>query len=293
MISECNSSWKAHLAVVLVLSFLISCRTVEKIPVAKIKPIGSIRLYKNAEANSFDYQQFRINRINIQLNKNENRTSFRASIHALKDKSVLISITKLNILLARVMLTPDSVFYVNYFEKVYYRGDYEPIRNLLNFDINFNTIQAIVSADIFSLFDKKKDLREYKTWIEDGKYALQSETFWKLSRMEEKGKTQRVEKILKRIDEDISVVQTFYFDPVTFLVQDVVMEDKTSQRMAKLIFRDYEQVGVKYFPASVDMIYNSGEDDIQLFSKLSGFSTEDGEFVPLRIPEKFQRVYLN
>jgi hypothetical protein len=293
MIIEYSLSRKTNLIVILGLSILISCRTAEKIPEARIKPLSSVRLYKNAEENSFDYKQFRINKINIQLINNENKTSFRASIHAVKDTSVLVSITKLNILLARVQLTPDSIKYVNYFEKVYYSGDYGPIRNLLNYNLNFTTIQAIVSADIFSLFDKKKDLREYKTWIEDGKYVLQSESFWKLTRMEGKGKTQRVEKILKRIEEDIPVIQTFYFDPVTFCVRNVEMDDKTSHRMAKLIFSDYEQVGVKYFPASIDFLLNTGEITIQLFSKLSGFSTEESEFVPLRIPEKFQRIFLN
>ena len=131
MIIAYSSFRKSYLAVVLGFSVFISCRTAEKIPEARIKPLSSVRLYKNAEENSFDYQQFRINKINIQLINNENKTSFRASIHAVKDSSVLVSITKLNILLARVQLTPDSIKYVNYFEKVFYSGEYGPIQNLL------------------------------------------------------------------------------------------------------------------------------------------------------------------
>lgn len=290
---EYFSSWKAYLIIVLISGFLISCRTAEKIPEVRIKPISSLRLYKNAEENTFDYQKFNIGRINIQFKKNENRTSFRASIRAVKDKSVLISITKLNILLAKVMVTPDSIVYVNYLEKNYYSGDYEPIRYILNFDLDFNTIQAIISADIFSLFDKKKDLREYKTWIANEKYVLQSETYWKISRMENRGKTQRAERILKRIEEDIPVVQTFIFNPVTFLAETVEMVDKVTQNRAKLVFADYEKVGVKYFPSSIDMSFQFGEDSMELYSRLSGFSSDSSEFVPLRIPEKFQRIYLN
>ncbi len=288
-----KSSAAIFLSVVLVFGLLVSCRTTEKIPVTKLRPMNSIRLYKKAEENTFDYHYFNIKKINIQYEKGEARTSFRAGFQAVKDSSILISITKLNFLFARVMLTPDSIFYINYYDKTYYTGDYAPVNNLLNFNLNFNTIQAIVAANIFLLFENEKELREFDTWVEDGMYVLQSEDVRKLSRMEDKGKTQRVERFLKRIGEDIHVIQTFYFDPELFTIRKLVMEDQINLQKAELKFNDYEQVGEKYFPSSINMVFQSNTGSLVINTKMSGFSTETGEFIPLRIPDKYQRIYLN
>jgi len=281
------------LAVTLISGLLISCRTTEKIPEVKLRPLNAVRLYKKAEGNAFDYKQFSIKKINIQYDNGNSRTSFRASVQAFKDKAVLLSITKLNILIAKIMLTPDSVVYVNYLNKSFYNDGYGPIVEMLKFNLNFNSIQAIVSANIFSLFDSQKELRDYKTWTEGGLYVLQEETIRKLNRMEYKGKTQRMERILRRMDEEIPVIQTFYFDPSLFVIRKLDMKDKDSPRQAVINFNDYEPVGTKYFPSSVDMTFHSDSVSIELNSKLSGFSTDDGEFVPLKIPERYQRVYLN
>jgi hypothetical protein len=280
-------------AVLLILCISFSCKTPEKIPELKLQPMSAVRLFKKAKDNTFDYRSFQIKRINIQYDNGKIRTTFRASVHAVKDQAVLLSVTKLNILLAKVMLTPDSVVYVNYFDKSFYRGDYEAFNSLLQYELNFNTIQAIVSANIFSLFDNEKELREFKTWNEQGLYVLQSETVRKLTRLEEKGKLQKAERFLKRKDEKITVIQTFYFDPKLFTIRKVEMKDKDSPREAILYFSDYESVGDKYYPASVDLIFRSDGTAIEVNSKISGFSTVDGEFVPLKIPEKYERVFLN
>jgi hypothetical protein len=282
-----------HCVALLIFGFLYSCKTPERIPEVRLKPMNAVKLYKKAEDNTFDYSHFNIRKVNIQYDNGRNKTSFRASVVALKDKAVMLSITKLNILLAKVMLSPDSIIYINYFDKSYYRGLYEPVCNLLDFDLDFNTIQAIVSANIFSLFENQKDLREYKTWTEKGMYVLQSEAIRKLTRMEARGKTHRMARFMKKMNEEISVKQTFYFDPNLYVIRKLTMEDKNSPRNVALLFDDYETVGMKYFPASVGMVFRSDSVNLEVQAKMSGFSVDEGEMVPFKIPEKYERIILH
>jgi len=253
----------------------------------------AVRLYKKAEDNTFDYKRFNIKKINIQFENGNNGASFRASVSAVKDTAVQISITKLNILLAKVLLTPDSVIYVNYFDKNYYRGNYDPVSERLNFNLDFHTIQAIVSANIFSLFQDRKELRDYKTWTDKGMYVLQSETVRKLTRMEARGKTHRVERFLKRKDEEISVIQTFYFDPELYVIRLLEMKDKDSPRNLTLHFDNYEAVGTRYYPSSVSMILHSDSLNLEIHSRMTGFSAGEEEFIRLKVPEKYDRIFLN
>lgn len=278
------------LSVTIVLIMLVSCKTTEKVVIPKPRPMSSLRLYKKAEDNTFDFQRFNIRRINVQVEKGESRASFRAGIQAVKDSVVLISVSKMNILLARVKLTPDSVSYVNYLNKTYYSGDYEPVSDLLNFTVNFRIVQAIISANIFLLFESQKELREFKTWVENGFYVLQSEAVRKLNRMENKGKTQRMERFMRRMGEDIHVIQTFYFHPGRFTIQKVVMDDQMNHQQAVLLFGEYEEVGGRYFPSSITLNIDSEVNKLMINTKMSGFSTSAGEFIPLRIPAGYQRI---
>jgi len=279
------------LSVTIVLIMLVSCKTTEKVVIPKPRPMSSLRLYKKAEDNTFDFQRFNIRRINVQVEKGESRASFRAGIQAVKDSVVLISVSKMNILLATVKLTPDSVSYVNYLNKTYYSGDYEPVSDLLNFTVNFRIVQAIISANIFLLFESQKELREFKTWVENGFYVLQSEAVRKLNRMENKGKTQRMERFMRRMGEDIHVIQTFYFHPGRFTIQKVVMDDQMNHQQAVLLFGEYEEVGGRYFPSSITLNIDSEVNKLMINTKMSGFSTSAGEFIPLRIPAGYQRIF--
>lgn len=293
MIRESHRYVIAAFFLILVFSAFFSCKTAEKIPGEKLRPITPVRLYRNAAENMFDYKQFAIKRINIQFDNGKSKTSFRAGIQAWKDESVILSISKLNILIAKIMMTPDSVVFVNYFDKSYFTGDYQPISDLLSFDLDFNTLQAIISANIFTLFEDEKEIRDFQTGTGEGMYTLQSEKVRKISRLEEKGRTQRAERILRRVEEDLHVVETYYFDPHLFLTRKMVMEDKESLRYAEIRFADYERVGEKYFPTSVELDFRSESDLVLVSSKMGGFSTEPSEFVPLKIPVNYQRVFLN
>ncbi|HNZ67765.1 MAG: DUF4292 domain-containing protein [Prolixibacteraceae bacterium] len=261
-----------RLVVLFTLVFLFSCKTTEKVPAERLRPVSSQKIFRKAEENSFDYIRFNIKRINVQFDDGKNSGSLRAGIQAVRDSSVLISISKFNLLVARVLMTPDSVLYVNYFEKSYYSGTYAPLSRKMGLDLNFRTVQAILSADVFSLFEKPGEMQAYDTRIEEGMYVLYPEASEKAA---------------------MPVVYTYYFDPLLFVVRKIRMEDLVNSRMAEMVFSDYEQVGVKYYPAAMELNVTSERNRMSVIARMSGFSTEDGEFVTLKIPEKYQRVSLN
>ncbi len=280
------------LVMALVAAAAVSCRTPGKIPEAKLRPYTAPRLFKKASENSFRYHSFSIRKATIQVDNGRIATTFRAGIQAVRDSFIMVSLSKLNILLARVMLTPDSVLYVNYFNRSYYAGDYSPVGSLLDFDLDFALLQAIVSADIFSVFDDEKTLREFKTWVEEGQYVLQSESSWKINRLEDRGRTHRIGKILKRMEDEIPVVQTCYLDPSLFVVNKLILEELTGPRKAELTFGGYEQVDGQYFPSSLDVNILSDKGGLKLAARLSGFSTEAGSLNLPEIPPKYERVFL-
>ena len=162
---RCQSRFNlfAFLFLIIVLGFS-SCKTSREIPTAAhLKPIGTAKLLKNVAENSLVYESLSINRINCQFSNNQSRTSFKISLKAIKDKQILASITKLNIPIGRVLLTPDSVIYVNYIERNYFVDDYTYLSKFLNIDLDFSTIQSIISNNAFSYRNDEKD-KDFKTF---------------------------------------------------------------------------------------------------------------------------------
>lgn len=272
--------------------FVWSCKTTEKIPEARLKPMSPARILKNVSESAFDYAYFSVRRVNVVIDDGESKTSFRAGLQAIKDREIQISVTKFNIPLGRISLTPDSILFVNYIERSYISDDYKALSNLFDFDLDFRSVQAILSGNIFSFFDDEDDARDYRSSIDLGMYMLQSEKIRKLRKIDQKGKVQKIERIMRRIDEDALVVNTFYFDPELFVLKKMILEDKTNKRKAQLLFNDYNKVGQKYYPGSIDVSFDSEEGRYRVEARMSGFSTERGELTPVRIPERYQRLYL-
>jgi hypothetical protein len=264
-------------------------------PKANVKPIGTARLLKNVAENSLVYDNLSISRINCQFNSMQSRTSFKISLKAIKDRQILASITKLNIPVGRVLLTPDSVVYVNYIDRNYFVDDYTFLSNFLNIDLDFFTIQSIISNSAFSYRndEKDKDFKTFSTSVENGMYVLQSEKERKVFRMDEKGKTGKIERRLKRLDDNALILQKMSFNPSNFALTRVLIEDKTNNRKMEMNFDEFEKVLNKDYPGAIDMSFISETDNISLKLRMSGFSTEKLESLNLEIPQKYQQIRVN
>jgi len=292
-----RSSWSRLVPIlftILVFIWGTSCRAPKEIAVVNLKPMATGRLLKKIDQNAFDYDYLTIKRINCQFSSNETKTSFRINLKAKKDDRMLVAISKLNIPVGRVLLTPDSVFYVNYIDHNYFLDDYTFISDFLNMDVDFNTVQAIISNNAFSYRDDpRNDFKTFDSFIEDGKYVLQSEKTRKIFKIEnkmEKGKQQKVDRRLKRLDVEALILQKMFFDPFSFSLTKLEITDKTNLRSIFMSFGDFEKVGGKDYPETIDMNFSSEEQEISMKIRMSGFSTDEIESFELKIPEKYEEI---
>jgi hypothetical protein len=295
MVGFYSSSKFALIVFLLIAIGFSSCKTSREIATNNLKPIGTARLLKNIEENSLVYESLSISRINAQFSGNQSKTSFRINLKAIKDQKILGSITKLNIPVGRVLLTPDSVIYVNYIDRNYFVDDYTFLSNFLNIDLDFFTIQSIISNSAFSYRndEKDKDFRAFSTSVESGMYVLQSEKERKMYKMDEKEKTGKIERRLKRLDDNALILQKMSFNPTNFALVKLLIEDKTNNRKMEMIFDEFVKIMDKDYPGAIDMSFNSESDNIVLKLRMNGFSTEKLDSLNLEIPEKYQQIKVN
>lgn len=280
-----------------VIPFLLttSCRTPRDLSSASIRPLATRKLLKKVEQNAFDYKSFTIKRINCRFSTSQSNTNFRSRLKALKDEKILVSISKLNIPVGRVLLTPDSVKYVNYIDRNYFVDDYTYLSDFLKIDLDFEAVQSIISNNAFSYRNDlhNKDFRTFQTTVDEGMYLLQSEKDRKMEKLEEEGNENKVERRLKRLNEEALIFQKMYFNPVNFALSKLIVRDLSNDRNLEMVFSDFEQVKNHDYPGAIEIAVNSKDENIHLKIRMNGFSTKKIDSISLRIPEKYEQINVN
>lgn len=249
-----------------------------------VKPISTAKLIRNIENNAFDYQHLSIKRINCQFDNGRVSTTFKASLQAEKDEQITLMLSKLNIPVARLWLTPDSVKLINYLEDSYYLDDYSYLSSMLNMHLDFNMVNAIISNDVFSVGNQNKDAEEnYQSSVENGMYVLQSVRNGQLEQSKAVRRFNRGER------QGGSVLQTMVVDPVTFKLHRLTLEEGQSARKLSIDFSDFTPVGKQLYPGEIQLSLVSPDSNMQLKIKLGNFSLEKEKGVRFKVPEKFTR----
>ncbi|MGE4586362.1 MAG: DUF4292 domain-containing protein [Mangrovibacterium sp.] len=280
------------LFVCLSLFVLYSCRAPRELGENRLKNISTGRLIRNVEEHAFDYRGLEIKRINCLFETPKEKSSFRASLESYKNEYILLSLSKINLPVARVLLTPDSIRIINYFEKTYLSRDYGFLDDFFNTDVNFQMIQTILTNDVFSYRDEsqEQEFREFVSYTDSGHYVLQSLKTRKLEKLEKKGKDDKVERYLKKRNEDKLIVQTLYIDPVRFRVSRIMLEDREEERNLTIRFSDFEPVDGMLYPGNIRINYTGPDDFVSLKLRLGKFSTRNNRKYSFKVPERYVRV---
>jgi hypothetical protein len=269
-----------------------SCRTPRDLTTGRIRPMAPEKLLEQVEQHTFDYSDLTIRRINVQFSNSNSKTSFRANLKAIKDYKILVSISKINIPVSRILLTPNDLTYVNYIDKNYFQGDYSFLSSLLNFNLSFETIQAIISNKApYSYFQNSNS--NFNSFVEDGKYVLQTanipqdrkngglKSFFSGRGLSASNADETVES---------NIVRTMYFNPRNFALEKLIFNDPQNEWNLETNFSDFERVEKKDYPGSIDLKMVSPDETTELKIKLNGFSTEKIDSMDIIVPNRYQRI---
>jgi len=200
-------------------------------------------------------------------------------------------LSKLNISVGRVWLTPDSVKFVNFMEKNYFLDDYSYLSSMLEMDLDFETIHAIISNNIFSLSDNKIDDQKYQTRIDSGMYILESVKNASPRKNTPKNGEKRSARRISKVRPDTPVRQAVYVDPETFKLKKISIDDPVNSRKLQIDFADFVLIDKKQlYPGEILLHFTSPDGNVDLQVKLAGFSTSNEKDVRFKVPEKYTLI---
>ena len=267
----------AYILLVLSVSFsLFSCRSVQKLTLQEEVPnITENKLMKNIVANELDFNSLYAKRIDVSLTQGGETTSLRGTLKMQKDNFIQITLSApLGIEVGRVLLTRDSVKFMDSFHKKYFLSDYKYFYNKFDANLSYDCFQKILTNTFFNIEScANEEQKEKKYKIEKGVNS------YILSTLEEKAISRKIKKLYrkKRKNKDFALIlqkiqiDSKSFRPLSVSVEDV--EEETGISVDYINFQDFEG---KFFPEKIRFSLSSDEKNISLeikFSRLE-FNTE-------------------
>jgi len=196
-------------------------------------------LSKYAKENEFKFAWVNA-KANVESNIDGKEESFDIKLSVKKDSAMLISIRYiLGLEVAKVLITKDSVKFVNYISKNYFKGDFNYINELLNADIDFDLLQAVLFGNSAEFSEDDTKLKPV-TDRQNCRYLLSTE------------RTRRLRKIQSG-REIKTALQTLTLNPDNFKILINEFVDPTTNRRFVATYNNFTAKDSVFAPYHVDI----------------------------------------
>lgn len=274
-----NTKWVYWFPILLLGAFLFSCKVQEKDNVkikVKIKHRSSRFLVKKLKEKEFKFNTISA-KAAVSLNDGKKKTSFKTHLRIKKDSAIWMSITPLlGIEMARVLITKDSVKFLNRANKEYFLGDFSYLNKLFGTDLDYQMLEALLIGNsldfeenekVHSRVDRKKDL-----------YFLSTE------------KKRKVKKELKKDKEKIKKeAQVLWLDPITFKINQLLISSPETSRSLLGSYSDYREIDNQLMSYQLHFDLES-KTSSEIDVKYSKFSIGKSLTFPFKISSKYVQI---
>ena len=217
-------------AIIMLALFTFSCKHKKKIQKTQTEvaisdtTAGRCKLdFKNSKAlskyvkeNEFDFVWV-MAKANVETLIDGKEESFDIRVNVRKDSAMLVTIQYLlGIQVAKILITKDSVRMVNYIQKNYFKGDFAYINDMLNADLDFNVLQAVLFGNSAEFYEDDELKLKPVTDRENCHYLLSTERKRRLRRLQSgDNELKKALQILTLNPDNYKIIKNEFSDPAT------------------------------------------------------------------------------
>lgn len=277
-----------YLILCLVALCAVSCKVTQKIAVHKEVPnITEGKLLKNIYSNELEYNSLYAKKLDVSIDRNGKKDNLKAVLKIQRDSFIWMSLTApLGIEIARLLLTPDSIKFVDSYNKKYFFESYRFFDEQFDIRINFDCFQRLLTNVYFDLDGcGREELKDTKFKFE------RTGTDYVLSNVQEKALGRKIRKFFKKRmknKEYTLIFQKIHIDPDLFRPSRISLEDLEDNLGINAVYTDFKDFEGKIFPERIT--WNVVFDEVKLKLELKFSKLEfDVKVIPnLRISSKYK-----
>jgi hypothetical protein len=263
----------------MLLSFsLPSCKTSRSFYKEPIKEEGPDYLFEQLSKSELHFDWF-MAKFRTDYRHGKKLTEFKGQIRIKKDSAIWVSFSPLlGIEAARLIITNDSVKFIDRINKIYFIGDYQFVNNYLNTNVDFDILQALVTGNDFQFYEKTR----FRASIDSREYRLST------------AERNKLKKYVKEYDNPPQVyIQTIWLDPETFKITKVSLKEiQKENKKLDAYYGNFQKIEGQLFPFSLLFeLSKNVEEKIDVDIKCTRIKLNEPLSFPFNIPQKYERVY--
>lgn len=283
-IKKTNLLIRVVFALLFVSLLFSSCKSRKKITLNNGRCILD---FKNAKTltSHLKEKEFGFDRINAKLSVDaeidSTSASFTVTLRMKKDSIIWMSLSKLGIEGARVLITKDSVKFIKRplgeDNGKYFVGDYAYISKMLNTDLDFEMLQSLLIGNSVEFYDEDEKI---KPGIDNCQYTLGTIRKKKLRKVMEKGKELK------------EPVQSIYMIPETYKIARILFYEFGPDRSFDARYSEYElKDSTQLFPMKMNYTIKA-QKTVKIDLAYSKIVLNEEQTFPFKIPENYEAVQI-
>ena len=260
------------------LIFFSSCKHQQKITLNNGKCLLDFKNTKTLTSN-LKSNEFRFEKLNAKLNVDamidSSSYSFAVHLRIKKDSVIWMSINKIGIEIAKVLITKDSVKFTNTINKQYFKGDFSYISKLLNSDLDYEILQSLLVGNSVEFYDEDEKI---KPGIDNCQYTLGTIRKYKLRRVMGHGKELK------------EPAQSIYMIPETFKISRILFYEFNPERSFDARFGNYEMAdSTQWFPKSMSYAIKA-QKTVSINIEYANIKLNEEKSFPFKIPDSYEKI---
>jgi len=271
-----NKIYKAKYFIVFLITVIVySCKPSEDVTKVKVPHHSTKELL-----DSLDHNELRFKTLSAKAQIeyiNEKTTSFKVHLRIQKDSAIWVSITPLfGIEMARVLITQDSVIFMDRVHSEYFKGDFGYINKMFNVELDFEMLQALLIGNSLE-FEKNGKIR---TSIDRKK------DFYYIGTQ----KKRKVKKDLKKDKEKLKEQsQIIWLAPHNFKIVELFITDPEKNQSLRGLFSEHKMIQEQLFPYHLQFNIHSKK-NLQLNVDYGKVSLNKAVSFSFKIPSKYDQI---
>jgi outer membrane lipoprotein-sorting protein len=260
---------------------LSSCKNQKKITLNNGKCILDFKnartLTTNLKANEFKFDRLKA-RLSIDALIDSSSNSFTVALRIKKDSVIWMSLSKLGIEGARILITKDSVKFVNPIKSQYFTGDFAYLSKLLNTELDFEIIQSLLIGNSVTFYDETEKI---KPGVDNCQYTLGTIRKFKLRKVMEKGKELK------------EGAQSIYMIPETFKIARILFYDFNPDRSFDAQFGAFataENSNNQLFPFKMNYVIKA-QKNVTIDIEYNKIQLNEELSFPFKIQDNYERIH--
>lgn len=290
---------------ILCLFVIVSCKGPQDL--AGGKPIhGKSPQYltKKLKANQFKEFDTMSAKISTKATFQGKTYNFKSNLRMRRDSAIWIMMSPaMGIEAGRVLITKDSLKFMDKLNKKYWIGSFTDARKVLKADLDYDMLQDFILGNAvgFDFEGKyKSSVDSSNTWLltsKNPKKVRKAVEFQKDKKHFETDTTlnisvndKKLEKALEKVEDEELLILRYWMSPENFKPVKVMINDLANPGVIEINYQEHELVEERWFPKFTRLYISDLKDAAEIEMKYGKIKMNKNLSYPFRITDKYEEI---